>query len=94
MLSENVQLWSAIASQLEIDKSQPLGKGSFGEVYYGTYYKAPVAIKTLKSAHLTDKGMKDFANEVKTLAYVLIDISLILPAQSNINILSRVMDTR
>ena len=61
---------------LSIQKKRVLGRGGFGKVYYGTYYKSPVAIKALKSAHLTKKGIEHFKREVKLLLYVIHEISL------------------
>ena len=52
---------------LELHKKKVLGRGSFGKVYYGTYYKSPVAIKALKNAHLTQKGIQHFKREVTLL---------------------------
>ena len=42
-----------------------LGKGSFGKVYEGMYYKLPVAVKKIKASD--EQAMKDFQNEVQTL---------------------------
>ena len=51
-------------SHLEIQKNKVLGTGSFGKVYYGKYFKSPVAIKKLK---LNDEFYEDFNNEIQIL---------------------------
>ena len=55
--------------QLEINKMEVLGKGSFGKVYSGTYFKAPVAIKMFKDVTLNKVFWDDFDNEISILMY-------------------------
>jgi serine/threonine protein kinase len=55
-------------SQFEVSKDKLLGKGSFGKVYEGTYFKLPVAVKTLKTVH-TPQALEDFRHEIQTLMY-------------------------
>ena len=52
---------------LEVNKKKLLGKGSFGKVYYGSYFKSPVAIKKFKEVTLSDEFWADFDNETKIL---------------------------
>jgi serine/threonine protein kinase len=52
---------------LNYSKEQILGRGSFGTVYYGTYYKLPVAIKKLKNVSHSDDIVEDFMKEVRIL---------------------------
>ena len=51
-------------SHLEIQKKKVLGIGSFGKVFYGKYFKSPVAIKKIK---LSDDFNEDFSNEIQIL---------------------------
>ena len=71
--SENQKFKEFQANQLEIDfnhfeinYNKVLGNGSFGEVYEGTYYKLPVAVKKLKKSDSLH-AVEDFKNEVQTL---------------------------
>ena len=51
--------------QLEFSKEKILGKGTFGKVYQGTYYKSPVAVKKVKN--IAEEAMDDFTKEMKIL---------------------------
>lgn len=53
-------------SNFQIFKDSVLGKGTFGKVYKGAYYKMPVAVKKLKTSH-TPQARDDFKNEIQTL---------------------------
>ena len=55
-------------NHLKIDEKKILGEGSFGTIYGGTYFKMPVAIKTLKGGSL--EVIDDFKHEVQTLLYL------------------------
>ena len=50
---------------LIVNKETVLGKGAFGKVYEGMYYKLPVAVKKLKNTSV--RAMEDFQHEVQTL---------------------------
>ena len=52
---------------LKINKDKLLGRGSFGKVYYGTYFRMPVAIKSISKKSINAKAMQDFKNEVEIL---------------------------
>jgi predicted Ser/Thr protein kinase len=52
---------------LEFFKEKILGKGTFGKVFQGTYYKSPVAVKKLRNMHFSNEAMEDFTKEVKVL---------------------------
>ena len=56
-------------SQFQLNKSKILGTGSFGEVYLGSYYELPVAVKMLKTGHDL-QVLEDFKNEIQILMYV------------------------
>ena len=53
--------------QLEIHEKTSLGTGSFGQVFYGTYFQKPAAIKVVKNAHLTKDFWQDFNKEIDIL---------------------------
>ncbi len=57
------------SNQLEINKNQILGKGTFGKVYLGKYFKSPVAIKKFKEVSESQEFWGDFENEIKILLY-------------------------
>jgi hypothetical protein len=55
-------------SKLAVFKDKLLGKGSFGKVYEGSYFKLPVAVKKLKTSN-TESALDDFRREVRILMY-------------------------
>ena len=54
-------------SELEINKSKVLGAGAFAKVYYGEYYKSPVAVKTLHELRLEERDKRLFRKEIQIL---------------------------
>ena len=55
------------ASKFSYDKSKILGKGSFGKVYLGEFYKLSAAVKKIK--YTSPRELLDFQHEVQTLMY-------------------------
>ena len=53
-------------SQLQINEKQLLGQGSFGQVYFGEYFKMPIAVKKIKNIQL-ERAREDFVKEIKIL---------------------------
>jgi predicted Ser/Thr protein kinase len=46
-------------AHLEINKEKIIGNGSYGQVFYGTYFKSPAAVKTLKNMTFTEEFKKE-----------------------------------
>ena len=72
LLVENASISNEIlpeidVSQFSYDKSKVIGKGSFGKVYLGQYYRLAVAVKKLK--YTSSRALDDFKHEVQTLMY-------------------------
>ena len=61
-----ISLETIDTSHLEVNKKKVLGKGSFGKVYYGRYFKSPVAVKIVKDVN--KEFWKDFENEIQILS--------------------------
>ncbi len=53
------------SNALRIERSQVLGEGSFGVVYWGIWHMVPVAVKQLHATRLTEASLQSFQKEAQ-----------------------------
>ena len=66
--ASNPHISSVDISGLKINKDEILGRGSFGTVYKGLYYKLPVAVKVLHNILFDTKAKDDFIKEAQIIS--------------------------
>jgi serine/threonine protein kinase len=63
--------WEIIPSEIDLEHSVLIGKGSFGEIRKATWRGTPVAVKSIRSSLSKDRSvMKDFQHEVEFMIKV------------------------